>query len=403
MSIIVQKYGGSSVADEQRIHRVAERILQTRREGHDVVVVVSAMGSTTQELLDRANRMADDPPRRELDVLLSTGECQSMALLSMALDARGAPSVSLNGPQSGVRTSDNHFNAAVTAVEPARIRDELAAGRIVVVAGYQGLGPGLDVTTLGIGGSDISAVALAAALDAERCEICSDVAGVYSADPGVVEDARRLDEISYAEMLTLARHGASVLNPRAVGYARDHGVEIHALSTFEPEAGGTIVRDVPLPCDPRVVGVASHPTLVPIVVTAKSADSRDKLGDAVRDHLGTDDVFLDRRQGRNGPRELFIAASDLPDPHAFGERIRERFDARVRVGEARASVSAVGLGLGAAAEQWHSASRIHARRAGIEVYRDYSADHALTCLIEPEKVEPAVELLHDRLALAEAS
>lgn len=402
MSIIVQKYGGSSVADEQRIHQVAERIRATRHAGHEVVVVVSAMGATTRELLDRANRMADDPPRRELDVLLSTGECQSMALLSMALDARGVPSVSLTGPQSGVRTSGSHFNAAVTAVDPARVRNELAAGRVVVVAGYQGLGPNLDITTLGIGGSDISAVALAAALGAERCEICSDVAGVYSADPGLVEDARRLDEISYAEMLTLARHGASVLNPRAVAHARDHGVEIHALSTFDPEAGGTVVRDVPRPDDPRVVGVASHPTLVPIVVDAKTAAARDALGNAVRDHLGTDDIFLDRRHGRTGPRELFIAASDVPDPDAFGDRIRDRFDERVRVGAPRASVSAVGLGLGRAADEWHSASRAHARRAGIEVYRDYSAEHALTCVIEPDQVEPAVELLHERLALAEA-
>ncbi len=402
MNIIIQKYGGSSVADEERIARVADRILETRRAGHDVVAVVSAMGTTTQDLLQRAGRVAEEPSARELDVLLSTGECQSMALLAMALEARGAPSVSLSGPQCGIRTTQRHFNASVTGVEPERVRQELHHGRIVVVAGYQGLAPNHDTATLGIGGSDITAVALAGALEAERCEIGSDVAGIYSADPGVVDDARRLDEVSYAEMLTLARHGASVLNPRAVRHARDHGVEIHALSTFEPEAGGTVVRDVPRPRGPRAVGVASHSSLVPIVVEANGTEGTQAIGDAVRAVVGSDDVFLDRHHKRSGTRELFIPASDVPDPEAFGRGIRERFDDRVRVGAARASVSAVGLGLGAEAERWQSASRSHARRAGIRVYRDYSAEHALTCVIEPDQVDPAMALLHERLALGEA-
>lgn len=402
MSLIVQKYGGSSVADENRIGRVADRILERRRSGHDLVVVVSAMGTTTRRLREQAGRVADPPASRELDVLLATGECQSMALLAMALADRGAPSVSLTGAQAGIRTSDRHFNASIAGVAPERIRAELDGGRIAVVAGYQGLAASGDVATLGIGGSDISAVALAAALDADRCEICSDVPGVFSADPRLVDGARRLDEISYAEMLTLARHGASVLNPRAVRHARDRGVEIHARSTFRPEAGGTVVRDVPRPADPRVVGVACHPTLVPVTVASDDAAERAALGDAVREQAATEDIFLDRSSDRGGTRELFIAADEVPDPAAFGRTLHARFEGRVRVGDARASVSAVGLGLGGAAARWRRASRRQARRAGIRVHGDYSAEHALTCVVDPAQVEPAVELLHERLALAES-
>lgn len=204
MGIVVQKYGGSSVADLDRIQRVADRVAATRAAGHGVVVVVSAMGDTTDELLGLARRVTENPSRRELDMLLSAGERISMALLSLALNARGVPALSFTGSQSGIITNDVHTNARIVEVRPYRVQDELAQGKVVIVAGYQGVSYKKEVTTLGRGGSDTTAVALAAALDAERCEIYSDVDGVYSADPRQVPEARRLAEISYEEMQELA-------------------------------------------------------------------------------------------------------------------------------------------------------------------------------------------------------
>src|SRR5437870_3902437 len=219
VAIVVQKYGGSSVADVDKIRQVADRVARAKAAGKDVVVVVSAMGDTTDELLALAKKLTDSPARRELDMLLSAGERISMALLSMALNARGVPAVSFTGSQSGIVTNDSHTNARIVEVRPFRVQDELAQDRVVIVAGYQGVSYRREVTTLGRGGSDTTAVALAAALEAD-CEIYSDVEGVYTADPRVVPDARRLAELSYEEMQELAESGARVLNAQAVEYAK---------------------------------------------------------------------------------------------------------------------------------------------------------------------------------------
>src|SRR5438045_1056272 len=210
VGIVVQKYGGSSVADVERIRRVAERIAATRDKGSQVVVVVSAMGDTTDELLELARKVSPDPHRRELDMLLTAGERISMALLSMALDARGVPAVSFTGSQSGIITAGAHTNARILEVRPIRIHDELRKGKVVIVAGYQGVSREREVTTLGRGGSDTTAVALAAALEAEVCEICSDVDGVYTADPRVVPEWKRLSELSHEEMQELSQAGAKI-------------------------------------------------------------------------------------------------------------------------------------------------------------------------------------------------
>ncbi|HKC10681.1 MAG TPA: aspartate kinase, partial [Vicinamibacteria bacterium] len=255
MGVVVQKYGGSSVADVERIRQVADRIAATRATGKDVVVVVSAMGDTTDELLSLARRISPSPARRELDMLLSAGERISMALLSMALNARSVPAVSFTGSQSGIITNDAHTNARIVEVRPYRVQDELARGKVVIVAGYQGVSYKREVTTLGRGGSDTTAVALAAALDAEACEIYSDVDGVYSADPRLVPEARRLDEISYPEMQELAEAGARVLNAQAVEFAKERGIALYARAS----AGGpgeTVIRRGPPRAAGRVVGVA---------------------------------------------------------------------------------------------------------------------------------------------------
>jgi aspartate kinase len=244
MAIVVQKYGGSSVADLDKLALVADWVVATKRAGHAVVVVVSAMGKTTDELLALAHRAAHSggpeqaPARRELDMLLSVGERTSMALLSIAVQARGEPAVSLTGSQSGIITNDRHFDARIIEVRPHRIEDELHHGKIVIVAGYQGMSYRREITTLGRGGSDTTAVALAAALSAERCEIYSDVDGVYSADPRRVPDAQHLPELDFATMQEMAESGAKVLHARAVEWAKRQNIAIYARKTADFSAAG---------------------------------------------------------------------------------------------------------------------------------------------------------------------
>jgi aspartate kinase len=259
VAIVVQKFGGSSVASPEKLAQVAELVTATRRAGHDVVVVVSAMGKTTDELLRLARQVSKntqaelvDPPRRELDMLVSTGERVSMALLAIAIAAHGLEVISFTGSQSGIITNDRHFDARIIEVRPHRIEDELARGRIVIVAGYQGMSYRREITTLGRGGSDTTAVALAAALGAERCEIYSDVDGVYSADPNRIADARHLPEIDYETMQEMAEAGAKVLNARAVEWARRHRVALHARRTVDFASGSgreTVVREAGGGCD----------------------------------------------------------------------------------------------------------------------------------------------------------
>ncbi|MFS2279998.1 aspartate kinase [Microbacterium sp. OR21] len=244
MALIVQKYGGSSVADAESIKRVAKRIVDTRRAGHDVVVAVSAMGDTTDELLDLANEVAPIPAPRELDMLLSSGERISMALLAMAIHSMGFEARSFTGSQAGMITDSAHGKARIVDVTPVRLREALDEGAIVIVAGFQGFNRDTrDITTLGRGGSDTTAVALAAALNADVCEIYSDVDGIFTADPRVIPRARKLDHVSSEEMLELAANGAKVLYIRAVEYARRHGVLIHARSTFSSSEGTYVLGE----------------------------------------------------------------------------------------------------------------------------------------------------------------
>src|ERR1700730_8566173 len=264
MSIVVQKYGGSSVADVTRIRQVAERVMRTRRTGHDVVVVVSAMGDATDELIALARQVSANPDRRELDMLLTAGERISMALLSMAIRELGGDAISFTGSQSGIITNDRHVDARIIEVRPFRVQDELARGKVVVIAGYQGVSYRREITTLGRGGSDTTAVAMAAALGAEYCEICSDVDGVYTTDPRVVPTAKRIGRLSYEETQELAESGAKVLNAQAVEFAKDKGIAIYARATASPLPGadpstdGTVVRQSAPRLPGTVVGVASQ-------------------------------------------------------------------------------------------------------------------------------------------------
>jgi aspartate kinase len=246
MGLIVQKYGGSSVADAEGMKRVAARIVASKRDGNQVVVVVSAMGDTTDELIDLANQVTPIPNGRELDMLLTAGERISMALLAMAISSLGHEARSFTGSQAGVITDSSHGRARIIDVTPGRIQEALNEGAIAIVAGFQGISQDTkDITTLGRGGSDTTAVALAAALDADVCEIYTDVDGVFSADPRVVPSAKKLKSVTYDEMLELAASGAKVLHLRCVEYARRYDLPIHVRSSFSTNEGTWVVKDHP--------------------------------------------------------------------------------------------------------------------------------------------------------------
>jgi aspartate kinase len=281
VALVVQKYGGSSVQDADRIKKVAERIVRTHKEGNDVVVVASAMGDTTDELLDLADQVSPAPPPRELDMLLTAGERMSNALLAMAIHALGVEARSFTGSQAGMVTTGKHGDARILQVNPQRLREALDAGSIVLVAGFQGVSQdSKDVTTLGRGGSDTTAVALAAALDADVCEIYTDVDGIYTADPRIVPDAQRLDTITYEEMLEMAACGAKVLHLRSVEYARRFQVPLRVRSSYNDKPGSLVagsIEEIPLE-NAIITGVAHDRSEAKITVT----DVPDSPGMAAR-------------------------------------------------------------------------------------------------------------------------
>ena len=312
--IIVQKFGGSSVADVDKLGRVADRIVATKRAGNDVVVVVSAMGKTTDGLLTLAKQVAasgasTDPPRRELDMLLSTGERVSMALLSIAIQARGIEAISFTGSQSGILTNDRHFDARIIEVRPHRIEDELARGRIVIVAGYQGMSYKREITTLGRGGSDTTAVALAAALEADACEIYSDVDGVYSADPRAVPQAKHISELSHEVLQEMAECGAKVVCAQAVEWARRSGISIYARSTFDKPSEGkeTVIRKF----SPSETLMARAVVGEGNVVLGR-VERADALGDLLRAVEATHVSFKDLQIGEAGGTFL-LPLLNVPD------------------------------------------------------------------------------------------
>ncbi len=266
MSLIVQKYGGSSLADADKIKNVARKILKTRDEGNQVIVIVSAMGDTTDDLISLAKKISPVPPKRELDMLLATGEQVSIALLAMAIEEMGGNAISLTGPQAGIKTDQIYSKAKIVDIVPTRLHEELEHNKIVIVAGFQGMNENNDITTLGRGGSDTTAVAIAAAVKADRCDIYTDVTGVFVADPRIVPDIKKIPVISYDEMLELAICGAGVLQPRAVEVAKVHNVKLGVLSSFV-ETEGTIVQEVTrMEKDVIITGIAHDKDVVKLAV-----------------------------------------------------------------------------------------------------------------------------------------
>ncbi len=311
MPIVVQKYGGTSVDGHEKVLAVANRVKALRQDGYDVIVVVSARGGATDALLGEARLLADEPAQRELDMLMTAGERVSMSLLAIALNGIGCPAVSFTGSQVGIITDTRHTDARILEVRPYRVVEELEAGNVVVVGGFQGVSTAKEITTLGRGGSDTTAVALAAALGAERCEILSDVDGVYTADPNSVEGARRIDEISYDDMATLARYGATVLKEDAVRLAERCGIALF-VGASDRDVPGTIVLESPAGREEPVSGLTLLPEVALVSLPANDAeglvDDVARLGDAVKLVAATNEgaaIAVDRRgrpENGLGPR-----------------------------------------------------------------------------------------------------
>jgi aspartate kinase len=391
MSIVVQKYGGSSVADVQRIRQVADRVMRTRREGHDVVVVVSAMGDTTDDLLALARQVSANPDRRELDMLLTAGERISMALLSMAIREMGGDAISFTGSQSGIITNDRHVDARIVEVRPFRVQDELARGKIVVIAGYQGVSYRREVTTLGRGGSDTTAVAMAAALGADYCEICSDVDGVYSADPRVVPAARRIGTMSYEETQELAESGARVLNAQAVEFAKEKGIAIYARATSsplpgaDPAADGTVVRRDSPRAPGTVVGVASERDVIMLDADRRALEILTLLDE--HQVAGKQLHVMDDRL------TLVVSRENLHEEQRVRAALEARFGTTVRVRESLGAVSVVGAGINATFNNLRKGSAALAAGA-IASDGVATSSFRITWMIDRARLDEAARLLH---------
>jgi aspartate kinase len=396
MPVVVQKYGGSSVADVTRIRTVAERIMRTKAAGYDVAVVVSAMGDTTDELLALARKVSPNPDRRELDMLLSAGERISMALLSMAIRELGGDAISFTGSQSGIITNDRHVDARIVEVRPFRVQDELSRGRVVVIAGYQGVSYRREVTTLGRGGSDTTAVAMAAALGAEWCEICSDVDGVYTADPRVVKDAQRIGTLTYEETQELAEAGAKVLNAQAVEFAKEKGIAIYARATASPLPGsdpssdGTVVRQFAPRVPGTVAGVASERE---ILVLQASADAMQLV--TVLDGCGVSgkQLHVARFGGAADGTTLVISRENLHHEDRLRRELSSAFGGHAQLIDGLGAVSVVGAGINATyANVSRGSSCLQAN--GIAQQGLATSSFRATWLVDRAALDDAVRVLH---------
>ncbi|MCK5795727.1 MAG: aspartate kinase [Deltaproteobacteria bacterium] len=384
--IVVQKYGGSSVADVAGVQRVARRVVDTVEAGYRVAVVISAMGETTDVLLGLAKEVSTSPPRRELDMLVTAGERIASALLAMAIHELGHEAVSFTGSQCGIITSDRHTNARILEVRPYRVQDELDAGRVVIIAGYQGVSYKREVTTLGRGGTDTTAVAMAAALRAEYCEICSDVDGVYSADPHVVAEPRHLSELSYDEMEELSLHGAKVLNAQAVEYARRHRILIYARAT----AGSDRMTRIAAPAETRhgAMGVTGMDKLVRI----QGRDGPKQLA-ALSQVLVDAQIAPLFARLEGGEATIVIDAASCHDLSALEDALAQTGTLDVTHDVAAASV--VGLGIGD--DPSHLAAFLAVAAAeGVEIIGVDTAPLRLTLLTRPRFLQALQRALHRR-------
>ena len=397
MALIVQKYGGSSVADAEKIKNAARRIAAARDEGNEVVVAVSAMGKTTDNLVSLAYQVNEHPDDRELDALLSTGELVSSTLLAMALAAMGYQAISLSGAQAGIRTTASHRRARILNIEPRRIFRELEKGNIVIVAGFQGITEEMDVTTLGRGASDTTAVALAASLKAEVCQIYTDVEGVYTADPRIVPEAQPLEEIGYEEMLELASHGARVMHGRAVELGELYEVPIQVSSSFTGKPGTLIHGGVSMEVRNKVRSIAHDLDVAKITVIG--VPDRPGIAAAIFEPLAGAGISVDtivQNASVDNITDLTFTVASGQEEEALKvvEPIAREIGARECVSDSRlGQVSVVGTGMqntpGFASRMFSTLSE-----QGINIQLITTSEIRITCIIEEDRVEDAVRALH---------
>ena len=405
MALLVCKFGGSSVASIDKIKNVALRLKDMQSQGNELVVVVSAMGDTTDELLELTGEIGDKHSPREMDMLLATGEQQSAALLALCLNSMKCPAVSLCGWQAGIKTDGVHSKARIIGITPERINDELATGSIVVIAGFQGLSPEKNITTLGRGGSDTTAVALAAALGAERCLIFTDVNGVYTADPRIVKNARKIDRISYEEMLEMASLGAGVLQPRAAEFAMHYNVDVEVLNTFSNESG-TIITEVGKMEKQRIVSGIAHDFNVARIALF---DVPDQPGVAMtifkvlaESKINVDMVIQGGMRSNRNDIAFTIERDELEKALPLVNDVVMKIGALgMSYGKDVAKVSIVGAGMqsnpGVAAAMFEALAD-----AEINIHMISTSEIKVSCIIDETEVDKAVLALHNKFLLHEA-
>jgi aspartate kinase len=406
VGLVVMKFGGSSVADADKIKNVARRVMETRDAGNKVVVVVSAPGDTTDDLITWAEKITADPDEREMDMLLSTGEQMSIALLAMAIKDKEYKAISLTGAQVGILTDKVHNMAKIVHIPTKKIRKELRKGNIVVVAGFQGITEDEDITTLGRGGSDLTAVALASVLKADVCEIFTDVLGVYTTDPRIVHEARKLDVISYDEMLEMAGLGAQVMQARSIEVAKKFNIDIHVRSTFSHETGTIITREVSKMEDVVVRGIASDKNQAKISII----DLPDKPGVAASmfTELAAKGINVDmiiQSSAADGRNDISFTVShkDLPKTLEVMDKIKRELGATEVIHDRNvAKISIVGVGMrshvGIASKMFSALAR-----AGINIEMISTSEIKISCVIKNINVEKAVKVIHKAFNLDKKS
>jgi aspartate kinase len=400
--LIVQKYGGTSVGDPDRIRRVAQRVVREKKKGNELVVVVSAMGDTTDDLVDLADRVSANARKqhpREMDMLLTSGERITMALTAMAIRDLGVEAISLTGSQAAIITDESHTGAKIQEVRATRVREELDHDRVVIVAGFQGVSRTKEVTTLGRGGSDTTAVALAAALHAERCDIYTDVDGVYSADPRKVKGARRIAVVDYQEMIELATSGAQVMHPRAVEIGARYGVPIRVLSSFDDgDDGGTLITRRERRMESlQLTGLACEGSHVQVILRglpAGMATTTEVLSRIADARISMD--MVTQSDATDGKRQLQLTVREdtLKETLAVCEEITRRSGGQVNAQRGLTRVSMVGSGM-------HNTPGVYARAfkalqvAGIDVHAIGSSAITITMLVDSKHEEKTVQVLHE--------
>ncbi|MHC0037431.1 aspartate kinase [Pseudoneobacillus sp. C159] len=405
MGLIVQKFGGTSVGSSERIKNVAERVLEEKNNGNDVVVVVSAMGKTTDVLVSLAKELSANPSKREMDMLLSTGEQVTIALLSMALAEKGVSATSFTGWQAGISTESVHSNARITHIDTKAIQAQIEAGQVVVVAGFQGISETGDITTLGRGGSDTTAVALAAALGADKCDIYTDVTGVFTTDPRYVKEARKLLSVSYDEMLELANLGAGVLHPRAVEFAKNYQVPLEVRSSLERVAGTIIEEEASMEQNLIVRGVAFEDEITRVTVFGlpNSFTSLSTIFTTLAsNHINVDIIIQSITSEDTTNLSFSIKTDSLDETIEVLEKNKEllMFD-RVESETGLAKVSIVGSGMisnpGVAAEMFEALAKNQ-----IQIKMVSTSEIKVSTVVEKEHMLHAVQVLHDTFELAGA-